>query len=345
MADQPEIVDIRGLAAATPARSSAWRVRSRSRARSGGCSTSQVTGSRPPSSRASRRRCASSFELPAAAKERSAARSQRVGLVRRRAHQEPPRLEEVFDYGAERPRGRAHAGAQRRREPLADGRPALREALLAHYHRCQDIARALLHALCAGLRVAPDALERRVHRSHELPAAEPLCAVLRSRRARTRRCCRARPARRAPPHRRGRAHVALPGRARRAPGAARRQLVLIEPVPVRSPVDLGDMLQVWEQRPLPLAGAPRARERRAHAALGAVLLEPVVRGHLRAAARAARARRARALPPGVVGGVPRPPLRGRLRHYGAEIQIADFRVTAAHDLHIESSTRRAHNGR
>ena len=66
---------------------------------------------------------------------------------------------EVFDYGVERAPGTpapSHSDGVNR-WPAA--RPELREALLAHYHRCGEISRGLLHALCAGLGLAPDSLD------------------------------------------------------------------------------------------------------------------------------------------------------------------------------------------
>jgi isopenicillin N synthase-like dioxygenase len=159
LSDQPEIVDISGLdrgdagatrrvAAAIAAPCAEWGV-------------FHVVGHGIPPAELARFADAMRRAVRAArAREGGAAphARQRLGLVRRRAHQEPPRLE-----GGVRLRRRAHRGAprraQRRREPLARCAPELRDALLAHYHHGErDLARARPRAV-RGLALEPDALD------------------------------------------------------------------------------------------------------------------------------------------------------------------------------------------
>ena len=161
------------------------------------------------------------FELPARRSSVAPHARQRLGLVRRRAHQEPARLE-----GGVRLRRRARAGAPARRTATAPtAGPSLCPSCARRCSRTTTAARRSRAAYCTrSARARPRArrARRRVHRTHELPAPEPLPPLPRPRAGRRLALAPARPARGAPPHRRGRGHAALAGRARGPPGAARR---------------------------------------------------------------------------------------------------------------------------
>jgi isopenicillin N synthase-like dioxygenase len=152
---------------------------------------------------------------------------------------------EVFDYGVERAdRGRppAHSDGTNR-WPAA--LPELREALLAHYRRCEEISRGLLHALCAGLGLAPDTLDaafadhtsfQRLNRYLPCPAAAPADAALLPERGAL-----------AVHHHTDAGALTVLWQDEHAGLQVQRgeRLVLVEPVPGALTINLGDMLQVW----------------------------------------------------------------------------------------------------
>ena len=152
---------------------------------------------------------------------------------------------EVFDYGVERAPGAptpAHSDGANRWPP---GRPELREALLAHYRRCEELSRALLHALCAGLGLPPDLLDSAFtdHTSFQrlnryLPCADPASAdaSLLPERGQL-----------AVHHHTDAGALTVLWQDEHAGLQVQRgeQLVLVEPVPGALTVNLGDMLQVW----------------------------------------------------------------------------------------------------
>jgi isopenicillin N synthase-like dioxygenase len=152
---------------------------------------------------------------------------------------------EVYDYGVERapdaPRPAHSDGCNR----WPDALPELRETLLAHYRRCETLARALLRALCVGLDLAPDSLEssfqqhtsfQRLNRYAPCRDAAPPDAPLLPERGQL-----------AVHHHTDAGALTLlyqdevPGLQAMRGG----RLVLVEPVPDALTVNLGDMLQVW----------------------------------------------------------------------------------------------------
>ena len=152
---------------------------------------------------------------------------------------------EVFDYGIERPPDApqpAHSDGTNR---WPGGRPELRAALLAHYHHCERISRGLVHALCAGLALAPDALDaafgehtsfQRLNRYLPAPDPAPPDAPLLPERGQL-----------AVHHHTDAGAVTLLWQDEHAGLQVQRgeDLVLVEPVPGALTVNLGDMLQVW----------------------------------------------------------------------------------------------------
>jgi isopenicillin N synthase-like dioxygenase len=246
VADQPEIVDLRGLAAGD-----AGALERVARAIAAPCAEwglFHVVGHGIPAAELARFEAAMRelFELPTAGKE---AIRRTLGnawgwydaeLTKNRRD-----WKEVFDYGVERPAGApapAHSDGVNR---WPEGRPALREALLAHYQRCEGVARALLRALCAGLRVAPDALDsaftdhtsfQRLNRYVPCPDPAATDAPLLPERGRL-----------AVHHHTDAGALTLLYQDEHAGLQVQRgeQLVLIEPVPGALTVNLGDMLQVW----------------------------------------------------------------------------------------------------
>jgi isopenicillin N synthase-like dioxygenase len=150
----------------------------------------------------------------------------------------------VFDYGIERAPGAAirHSDGANRWPP---GRPALREALLSHYHDCERIARALLRALCAGLGLDPGSLDAAFtdHTSFQrlnryVPCPDPAAAdapLLPSR------------GQLAVHHHTDAGAITLLYQDE-VPGLQVQRgerLVLVEPVPGALTINLGDMLQLW----------------------------------------------------------------------------------------------------
>jgi isopenicillin N synthase-like dioxygenase len=148
---------------------------------------------------------------------------------------------EVFDYGVERTSAAHSDGVNR----WPAGRPELRDALLEHYDHCERIARGLVRALCAGLALAPDALDaafsehtsfQRLNRYLPCPDPAPPDAPLLPERGRL-----------AVHHHTDAGAVTVLWQDPHAGLQVQRgeELVLIEPVPGALTVNLGDMLQVW----------------------------------------------------------------------------------------------------
>jgi len=233
---------------------------------------------------------------------------------------------EVFDYGVERAPGTpapSHSDGVNR---WPSALPALREALLAHYHRCEELSRGLLHALCAGLGVAPDALDaaftehtsfQRLNRYRPCPDPAPADAALLPARGQL-----------AVHHHTDAGALTILWQDEYAGLQVQRgdQLVLVEPVPGALTVNLGDMLQVWSndryRSPIHrvLASADHTRFSApffwnpAYAAVCAPLPELLGSGdrsHYRPVSWA-RFRDQRSA--------------GDYADYGAEIQIGDFRI-------------------
>jgi isopenicillin N synthase-like dioxygenase len=243
--DQPEIVDIQGLADGSA--SALARV---ARAIVEPCAEwglFHVVGHGIAAAELARfeRAMRELFELPLPAKQKLRRTLDNAwGWYDAELTKNRPDWKEVFDYGVERAPGArvSHSDGTNR---WPEGRPELRLALLAHYQHCERVARALLRALCAGLALPPDALDaaftdhtsfQRLNRYVPSPDPAPADAPL------------------------------LPGRGQLAvhhhtdagaitllyqddvPGLQVQRgerLVLIEPVPGALTINLGDMLQVW----------------------------------------------------------------------------------------------------
>jgi isopenicillin N synthase-like dioxygenase len=246
LSDQPEIVDISGLdrgdagatrrvAAAIAAPCAEWGV-------------FHVVGHGIPPAELERfadamRRL---FDLPSAEKEAlRRTRDNAWGWYDAELTKNRRDWKEVFDYGIERSVGApapAHSDGTNR---WPDAHPELRTALLAHYHHCERISRGLVHALCAGLALAPDALDvafsdhtsfQRLNRY--LPCPDPALAdapLLPTR------------GQLAVHHHTDAGAVTLLYQDEHAGLQVQRgeRLVLVEPVSGALTVNLGDMLQVW----------------------------------------------------------------------------------------------------
>ena len=152
---------------------------------------------------------------------------------------------EIFDYGVERdpmaPAPRHSDGANR----WPEGEPGLRETLLAHYRRCETLARALLGALCTSLDLPSDRLDdaftahtsfQRLNRYAPCPDAAPADAALLPASGHL-----------GVHHHTDAGALTLLYQDPVAGLQAMRgeRLVLIEPVSGALTVNLGDMLQVW----------------------------------------------------------------------------------------------------
>jgi isopenicillin N synthase-like dioxygenase len=246
MVDQPEIVDIGGLDRGAPG--ALERVAA---AIAGPCAewgVFHVVGHGIPPAGLARfadalRRL---FDLPAEVKQTlRRTRDNAWGWYDAELTKNRRDWKEVFDYGVERAAGTpvpVHSDGVNR-WPAAF--PELRDALLAHYQRCEVIARALLRALCAGLDLAPGTLDRaftdhtsfqRLNRYLPCPDPAPADASL------------------LPDHGTLAVHhhtdagaLTVLWQDEHAGLQVQRgeQLVLVEPVPDALTVNLGDMLQVW----------------------------------------------------------------------------------------------------
>jgi isopenicillin N synthase-like dioxygenase len=100
------------------------------------------------------------FDLPEAEK-RTARRSRENarGWYDTELTKNRPDWKEVFDYGAELPPDQAPGHSDGVNQWPAALEPGLREVLLAHHRACEGVGRALLRALCVGLGAAPDRLD------------------------------------------------------------------------------------------------------------------------------------------------------------------------------------------
>ena len=245
MSDQPEIVDIEGLAEGSS--SALARVASTLARPCAEWGVFHVVGHGIPPDELARFAAAmrALFELPAATKQALRRTLDNAwGWYDAELTKNRRDWKEVFDYGVERAPGAAiaHSDGVNR---WPDGRPELREALLAHYHRCEDLSRALLRALCAGLDLAPDALDRafeshtsyqRLNRYLPCPDPAPSDAPLFPARGRL-----------AVHHHTDAGALTVLLQDEHAGLQVHRgeELVLVEPVPGALTVNLGDMLQVW----------------------------------------------------------------------------------------------------
>jgi isopenicillin N synthase-like dioxygenase len=243
--DQPEIVDISGLD-----RGDAGALRRAAAAIVEPCAEwglFHVVGHGIPAAELARfeRAMRELFELPAPVKEKlRRTRDNAWGWYDAELTKNRPDWKEVFDYGVERDPGArvAHSDGTNR---WPEGRPELREALLAHYHQCERVARALLRALCAGLALPPETLDAAFveHTSYQrlnryLPCPDPAAAEAELVPSRGRLGVH---------HHTDAGAITLlyqddvPGlQVQRG-----ERLVSIEPVPGALTINLGDMLQVW----------------------------------------------------------------------------------------------------
>lgn len=246
MTEQPEIVDIRGLEGG--AAGALERVAAEIAGPCAEWGVFHAVGHGIPEAEvahfdAAMRRL---FELPAAAKNAlRRTRDNAWGYYDRELTKNRRDWKEVFDYGVE-PRAGAPAPSHSdgtNRWP--DGMPELRDALLAHYRRCEAISRALLRALCAGLGLAADALDRhfaphtsfqRLNRYAPCPDPAPRDAPLLPERGHL-----------AVHHHTDAGALTVLYQDGLAGLQVQRgdRLVLVEPVPGALTINLGDMLQVW----------------------------------------------------------------------------------------------------
>lgn len=100
------------------------------------------------------------FELPEAV--RSGLRRSRDnarGYYDEELTKNRPDWKQVFDYGAERDPADASSAHSDGVNQWPEGEPELRAVLLAHYAACERVALALLRAVCASLGLPPDALD------------------------------------------------------------------------------------------------------------------------------------------------------------------------------------------
>lgn len=246
MTDQPEIVDIRGLCDGDPG--AITRV---ARAIAEPCAewgVFHVVGHGIPPDELARFADAMRelFELPAETKQAlRRTRDNAWGWYDAELTKNRRDWKEVFDYGVERAPGTpapSHSDGVNR---WPSALPALREALLAHYHRCEELSRGLLHALCAGLGLAPDALDaaftehtsfQRLNRYLPCPDPAPADGSLLPASGQL-----------AVHHHTDAGALTILWQDEYAGLQVHRgdQLVLVEPVPGALTVNLGDMLQVW----------------------------------------------------------------------------------------------------
>jgi isopenicillin N synthase-like dioxygenase len=246
LSDQPEIVDIRGLAGGD-----AGALERVARAIAAPCAEwglFHIVGHGIPAGELARFHAAMRelFELPAAAKHAlRRTRGNAWGYYDAELTQNRRDWKEVFDYGVERAAGGPaplHSDGANR---WPDGRPELRETLLAHYRNCEGVSRALLRALCAGIGLAPDSLDaafsehtsfQRLNRYLPCPAPAASDAPLLPPRGQL-----------AVHHHTDAGAITLLWQDEHAALQVLRgeQLVGVEPVTGALTVNLGDMLQVW----------------------------------------------------------------------------------------------------
>ena len=186
------------------------------------------------------------FELPAVEKEAlRRTRDNAWGWYDAELTKNRRDWKEVFDYGVERGAGAPALEHSDGINRWPDRHPEIRDALLAHYHHCEQISLSLVHALCAGLALPPDALDaaftehtsfQRLNRYVPCPDPAPADAPLLPDRGQL-----------AVHHHTDAGAVTLLLQDEHAGLQVQRggQLVLIEPVPGALTVNLGDMLQVW----------------------------------------------------------------------------------------------------
>ena len=267
------------------------------------------------------------FELPAATKQAlRRTRANAWGWYDAELTKNRPDWKEVFDYGPERAAGGPAASHSDGTNQWPAAMPDLRDALLAHFHRCETISRGLLRALCAGLGLAPDLLDAAFtnHTSFQrlnryLPCPDPASAdaSLLPERGQL-----------AVHHHTDAGALTVLWQDEYAGLQVQRgeDLVLVEPVPGALTVNLGDMLQVWSND-------------RYRSPIHRVLASAE---HTRFSApffwNPSYATECAPLPALLRGGEParyRPIEWGRFRDrrsagdyadYGAEIQISDFRI-------------------
>jgi len=327
MTDQPELVDIRGLESGAPG--ALARVARQIALPCAEWGVFHAVGHGIPAAELARFDAAMRrlFDLPASA--RSALRRTRDnawGYYDRELTKNRRDWKEVFDYGVE-PAADAPAplhsdGANR----WPDEMPELREALLAHYRRCEEISRALLRALCAGLGVAPDALDaafthhtsfQRLNRYAPCPEPAPPDAPLLPERGHL-----------AVHHHTDAGALTVLYQDGLAGLQVQRggRLVLIEPVPGALTINLGDMLQVWsnDRYRSPVHRVLANPERARHSA--PFFWNPAyqtVCAPLPALLRAGERARYR---PVSWAAFRDQRSAGDYADYGAEIQIADYRI-------------------
>jgi isopenicillin N synthase-like dioxygenase len=234
---------------------------------------------------------------------------------------------EVYDYGVERSAEARAASHSDGSNQWPAGEPALREALLAHYRRCETLALTLLRPLCVGLGAAPETLDpffaehtsfQRLNRYAPCPDPATADAPLLPDAGRL-----------AVHHHTDAGAVTLLYQDE-VPGLQIQRgdrLVCIDPVPGALTVHLADMLQVWSndryRSPIHRVIASPDRERTS----APFFLNPAYDA------------RCAPLPALLAAGEParyRPVCWGHFRDrrsagdyadYGAEIQIEDFRIS------------------
>src|SRR5262245_56391546 len=246
MTDQPEIVDIRGLCDGDPG--AITRV---ARAIAEPCAewgVFHVVGHGIPPAELARFADAvrQLFELPAEVKRAlRRTRENAWGWYDAELTKNRRDWKEVFDYGVERDSDAARPAHSDGVNRWPSDQPDLRDPLLAHYRRSAEIARGLLRALCAGLGLPPDRLDpafaehtsfQRLNRYLPCPdAAAPDTALLPER------------GQLAVHHHTDAGAVTVLWQDEHAGLQVQRgeQRVLVEPVSGALTVNLGDMLQVW----------------------------------------------------------------------------------------------------
>ncbi|HKA15602.1 MAG TPA: 2OG-Fe(II) oxygenase family protein [Myxococcota bacterium] len=246
MSDQPDLVDVTGLD-----RGDAGATERVARAIAGPCAEWGVfhaVGHGIPPGELARFADAMSrlFELPAAAKEEvRRTRDNAWGWYDAELTKNRRDWKEVFDYGPERTADASAPPHSDGTNRWPDAMPDLRDALLAHFQRCEQISRGLLRALCASLGLAPDRLDtafadhtsfQRLNRYLPCPDPAPPAASLLPDRGQL-----------AVHHHTDAGALTVLWQDQHAGLQVQRgeQLVLVEPVPGALTVNLGDMLQVW----------------------------------------------------------------------------------------------------
>ena len=188
MDQQPPVVDISGLVAGDPG--ALERVARSLAAPCAEWGAFHVTGHGVP--HADLERFAEAiqefFDLPTAAKRAlRRSRDNARGWYDQELTKNRPDWKEVFDYGAERDSANADAQHSDGVNQWPAGRDALRSTLLAHYASCEQLALALLRAVCASLDVAAETLDAafaphssfvRLNRYPPCPNPAPLDAPL-----------------------------------------------------------------------------------------------------------------------------------------------------------------------